>query len=69
VLGDLIDDYMRMSDSTCHKAMYRFCGDVNVVFEKHYLIEPNIKDTTRLLSINQSRGVPVMLGSIDYMWQ
>jgi hypothetical protein len=49
--------------------MYRFHGDVNVVFEKHYLREPKTKDTACLLSINQSRGVPGMLGSIDYMWQ
>jgi hypothetical protein len=32
VPGDLIDDYMRMSESTCHKAMYRCCKDVIAVF-------------------------------------
>jgi hypothetical protein len=56
VPGDLIDDYMRMSKSTCHEAMYRFCEDVIVVFGEYYLREPNMDDTARLLSINESRG-------------
>jgi hypothetical protein len=34
VPGNLIDDYMRMSDSTCHEAMYRFYEDVIAVFVK-----------------------------------
>jgi hypothetical protein len=68
--GDLLDDYMHMSESTCHEAMYRFCEDVIAVFGKYYLREPNTEDTARLLSINKSRGFPRMLGSIDFMhWQ
>jgi hypothetical protein len=55
VPGDLIDDYMCMSDSTCHEAMYRLC-DIIVVFSKYYMRELNIEDTARLLSINESRG-------------
>jgi hypothetical protein len=70
VPGDLIDDYIRMRESTCHEAMYRFCEDVIVVFGECYLREPNMDDTARLLSINKSRGFPGMLGSIDCMlWQ
>jgi hypothetical protein len=70
VPGDFIDDYMRMSESICHEGMYRFCEDVIAVFGKYYLREPNMDDTARLLSINESRGFPRMLGSIDCMhWQ
>jgi hypothetical protein len=72
VLGDLIDDYMRMSESTCHEAMYQFCEDVIMVFGEYYLREPNMDDTTRLLSINESRGFPGMPSSIDcthWQWQ
>jgi hypothetical protein len=65
--GDLIDDYMRMSESTCHDAMYQFSEDVIVVFGEYYLREPNTNDTARLLSINESRWFPEMLGSIDCM--
>jgi hypothetical protein len=67
VPGDLIDDYMRMSEFTCHEAMYRFCNDVIVVFGDHYLREPNTDDTARLLSNNESRGFPGMLDVIDCM--
>jgi hypothetical protein len=50
--------------------MYRFCEDVIAVFDKYYLREPNMDDTARLLSINESRGFPGMLGSFDCMhWQ
>jgi hypothetical protein len=70
VTCDLIDDYMRMSKSTCHKAMYRICEAVIMVFGEYYLREPNTDDTVRLLSINKSRGFPGMLGSIDCLhWQ
>jgi hypothetical protein len=51
-----------MSESTCHEAMYRFYKDVIAVFGKYYLREPNTKDTARLLSINESRGFPEILG-------
>jgi hypothetical protein len=56
VLGDIIDDYIRMSGCTCHEAMYRFCEDVIAMFGEYYLREPNMDDTARLLSINESRG-------------
>jgi hypothetical protein len=70
VPGDLTDDYMRMSESTCHEAMYRFCEDVIAVFGEYYLREPNMDDTSRLLSINESRGFHGLLRRIDCMhWQ
>jgi hypothetical protein len=67
VPGDYIDDYIRMSESTCHEAMYQFCEAVIAVFDKYYLREPNTDDIARLLSINESRRFPGMLGSIDCM--
>jgi hypothetical protein len=43
---------------------------VIVVFDIYYLREPNTNNTARHLSINESRGFPGMLGSIDCMlWQ
>jgi hypothetical protein len=68
VPGYLIDDYMRMSESTCHEAMYRFCEDVIAVFEEYNMREPNMDDTAWLLSIKESRGFPGMLGNIDCMY-
>jgi hypothetical protein len=67
VAGDLIDEYLQMSDSTCLESMYKFCRAVITVFSTVYLREPTIEDTTRLLSINEERGFPRMIGSIDRM--
>jgi len=65
VPGDLVDEYVRMSESICLKALYRFCRVVVTVFGPEYLRELNAADTTRLLEINAARGSPGMLSSID----
>lgn len=67
VSGDLIDEYARMSESTCLEFMYRFCKTVIAMFGPEYLREPNATDTTRLLAKNAIRGFLGMLGSIDCM--
>ena len=56
--GDLIDEYLRMSESTCLESLYKFCKAVIAVFGPEYLREPTAADTTRLLAINASRGLP-----------
>jgi hypothetical protein len=47
---------MRMSESTCHEAMYQFCEDVIAVFGEYYLRDSNMDGTACLLSINESTG-------------
>jgi hypothetical protein len=47
--------------------MYQFCEHIIVVFDEYYMREPNTDDIAHLLSINESRGFHVMLGSIDCM--
>jgi hypothetical protein len=70
VARDLVDEYMRMSESTCIEGMYNFYRAIIAVFGEVYLREPNLEDTLRLLSINEKRGFPGMLGSIDCMhWE
>jgi hypothetical protein len=61
VVGDLVDEYMRVSESTCVDSMHKFCRAVIEVFGEVYLGEPTMEDTQRLLSIKEKRGFPVCL--------
>ena len=65
--GDLVDEYVRMSESTCLLSMYNFWKAVVAVFGPEYLRQPTAADTERLLAINAFRGFPGMLDGIDYM--
>jgi hypothetical protein len=56
VVGDLIDKYMRMSETTYLDSMYKFCKAVIVLFGTVYLKEPTVEDTARLLLINEEEG-------------
>jgi hypothetical protein len=43
VAGDLMDEYSRMSESTCRESMYKFCRAVIAVFGTVYLREPLLR--------------------------
>ncbi|XP_044392090.1 probable purple acid phosphatase 20 [Triticum aestivum] len=47
--GDIVDECVRMSESTCLLSLYSFCTAVVEVFSPEYLKEPNAADTERLL--------------------
>jgi hypothetical protein len=70
VAGNLIDEYLRMSESTCLELMNKFFKALIAVFGTIYLKEPNVEDTAQLLSINEERGFLRMIGSIECMhWE
>ena len=64
---DLVDEYVRMSESTCLLSLYSFCKAVVAVFGPEYLRQPNAADTERLLATNTARGFSGTLASIDCM--
>jgi hypothetical protein len=37
VAGDLVDQYMSMSESTCLESMYKFCRVMVLIFVREYL--------------------------------
>ncbi|XP_073359709.1 uncharacterized protein [Aegilops tauschii subsp. strangulata] len=70
ILGDLVDEYVRISESTCLLSLYSFYKAMVAVFGPEYLRQPTAADTERLLATNAARGFPGMLGSIDCMhWE
>ncbi|XP_051230015.1 uncharacterized protein [Lolium perenne] len=63
VAGDYVDEYIRMSESSCLEAMYRFCRAMIAVFGEQYLRQPNAENIAHQLSINASRGFPGCLAA------
>jgi hypothetical protein len=62
-----VDEYVRISETTAMDCLKRFCEDIVLIYEDHYLREPNKEDVERLQKANAKRGFPGMLGSIDCM--
>ena len=68
--ADSVDEYVRIGESTALECLKRFCSAICEIFETEYLREPNETDVKRLLEMNEARGWPGMLGSLDCMhWE
>ncbi|XP_058725973.1 uncharacterized protein LOC131597284 [Vicia villosa] len=68
--ADIVDEYVRIGESTAIECLERFIMGVNEVFGAEYLRRPNNNDVEHLLQMGESRGFPGMLGSIDCMhWE
>ena len=63
--ADSLDEYLRLSETTCLLSLKELCKIVVETFEKEYLRQPNEDDLKRILSINAARGFPGCIGSID----
>jgi len=42
--ADAVDEYVRIGESTAHKALHHFCRAIISVFGEYYLRTPNAKD-------------------------
>jgi len=66
--ADLTDEYLRIEKITTIESVRAFVKAIVEVFGDWYLGAPNEADICRLLSIEEQRGFPRMLGSIDYVY-
>ena len=67
VAVDSTDEYVRIEESIAVESLKKFVKAVVNVFSEEYLRSPNSNDIARLVEVNEKRGFPGMLGSIDCM--
>ncbi|XP_071680327.1 protein ALP1-like [Lolium perenne] len=67
IAADGADEYIRSAEATNLESCKKFVIKVCEVFGERYLRSPNEQDIARLLAIEEERGFPGMLGSIDCM--
>jgi hypothetical protein len=65
--ADYTDEYLPIGEDTTIKSVRMFAKVMIHVFGLTYLRAPNEEDTIRLMAMNEKRGWPGMLGSIDCM--
>ena len=61
--GDLVDEYVRMSETTYLMSMHKFCQSVIEVFGPEYLRRPTAADTERLLAPTQLEAFQACLAA------
>ncbi|XP_028096060.1 uncharacterized protein LOC114295974 [Camellia sinensis] len=70
VAADVVNDYIRIRESTAIQSLQQFCNSVIEIFGVEYLRSPTPTNIARLLTIGEVRGFPGMLGSLDCMhWE
>ena len=67
VAADVVDDYVRIGESTAIESLQRFVSAIVAIYSDEYLRSLNSVDIARLSAIGERRGFPGMLGSIDCM--
>ncbi|XP_028097255.1 uncharacterized protein LOC114297094 [Camellia sinensis] len=67
VPADVVDEYIRIRESTAIAALNFFTRSIVATYEAVYLRSPNEADVARLLQDGEQRGFPGMLGSLDCM--
>jgi hypothetical protein len=65
--ADYTDEYLRIGEDTTTESVRKFAKMVIHLYGDWYLRAPNEQDTKRLMEMNEKRGWPGMLGSLDCM--
>jgi hypothetical protein len=65
--ADYTDEYLRIGEDTTMESVRRFAHMIIKLFGPTYLRAPKADDIKRLMEINEKRGWPRMLGSLDCM--
>ena len=68
VLGDLMDEYVQIGETTTLQSFKKFVTAVVDVFSKEYLRKSNNEDITRLLALGKCWGFSSILDSIDCIY-
>ncbi|XP_074288124.1 uncharacterized protein LOC141613289 [Silene latifolia] len=67
IAGDAVDKYVRLAGTTTLKSLKKFVRGVIEIFGDEYLRRPTPDGIQRILQVNEARGFPGMIGSIDCM--
>lgn len=68
--ADALDETLDIGESTAMECLKRFCNNIIQMYEHVYLRRPNEEDIKNIQDVNEKRGFPGMLGSIDCMhWE
>jgi Plant transposon protein len=65
VASDAVDEYVRISESSAHESLAKFCRAVCELYGVEYGRQPTEDNLRRILKINANRGFPGCVGSID----
>ncbi|XP_042400761.1 uncharacterized protein LOC121990750 [Zingiber officinale] len=66
--ADLMDEYVRIGETTTIKSINFFVKTVNSIFGDEYLQSPNSNDIVRLLAIGENEYFKICWGNIDCMY-
>ena len=64
---DSLDEGLRMGESTVLQTVKEFARTIVEVFGDEFLRPPSQSELQHILSVNEARGFPSMIGSIDCM--
>jgi hypothetical protein len=65
--ADALDEYLKIGKSTALECLEKFAQGIIEVFGGKYMRRPTGEDLEHILQVNEARGFPGMLGSIDCM--